>query len=129
MSNKLFEVYASLHNQICSLGLNPFDPEIKYLTKLVGCQEVKQRFDTLADVAFVMTSNDYVAQDFKLYAKNTVCISVGLSIDRLIATSAYDLLKETKDKTSKDYKDRLDYALINGHVTFKQYNELVKEVN
>lgn len=56
----------------------------------------------------------------------TITLKCALDLDNEIKSSVYELLKEFADKKSPEFMQQLDNAILNGHITFKEYNELYK---
>ncbi len=52
----------------------------------------------------------------------TAHIDLAQSLDDIIAESAYEILKDSPTQ------ELIDYAFYEGHITFKQYNELYQKV-
>ena len=55
-------------------------------------------------------------------------INVLPDLDTTISETVYEMLKGFTNKKAPEFKEQLDNAILNGHVTFKQYNELCREV-
>lgn len=129
-AKRYLQNYNQVYTQTKLLGIDPLNLYTKYKLFFVGWTEAKATYCNIASLVTRMTNDNYVAIEYNkdFYSKHTVCVTVCLSIDEEISQTTFELLKDFKDKKSYEFEEHLDYALLNGHITFKQYNELRKEV-
>lgn len=59
---------------------------------------------------------------------HNIDINIVPDLATTIGNTVYELLKDFTNKKAPEFKEQLDNAILNGHITFKQYNELCKEV-
>lgn len=58
--------------------------------------------------------------------EHTLDIHVIPDLETTIKQSVFDILKEFSDKKAPEFVQQLDNAILNGHITFKEYNKLYK---
>lgn len=127
-----------LFKALKEVKLDPLKDKIQYNILYVGQRALKKETDNIATVIQFMYDNHLslisltnlggAFSPFILGPFHTVNITCCLSIDDEITASVYSLLKDFTNKKTLQFKEQLDNAILNGHITFKQYNELCREV-
>lgn len=90
-------------------------------------------FNSVASIIQYLYDKHFWLLKFRAYSDcngNIDCVTIDVIPDltTTIANTVYDLLKDFANKKAPEFKEQLDNAILNGHITFKQYNNLIKEV-
>ena len=92
-----------------------------------------QGFNSVASLIQYLYDNHFAILDYQATSDcngniDYVSLKVIPDLTTTISNTVYDLLKQFGNKKVPEFKEQLDNAILNGHITFKQYNELCREV-
>ena len=116
----------NLYNIVEIYKFNIYDKELKF--EIIG-NDIEVFNNFASTVNYLYENNlTVIKSELHTWAKYgggitpTITLTCALDLDNEIRKSVYELLKE------HPAIENIDYALTNGHITFKQYNELYKQI-
>lgn len=119
---KTLEVVNYIGYSTRTYGIDPLDVHTVY--KLYTNGKIKF-YNNIASCAGYIVENDLhiIHMDkAKETIKPVINIVACISLDNEIVRSVYEILKDSPTQ------ELIDYAFYEGHITFKQYNELYQKV-
>lgn len=121
-----------IYDGLMLYDVNPYDETTHFIICEIN-KGTRKLFENIASAIQYIYDNNFAVYSVYTWTvpftdEHNIDINVLPDLETTIGSTVYDLLKDFGNKKTPEFKQQLENAILNGHITFKQYNELCKEV-
>lgn len=127
---RYFKIVNDMYEMVKLYRLDVDDTKIRYNVIDYNTGYLKT-FNNVASIIQYLYDNHLTFFDYSAFSNcdgnfDYITIHVIADLETTIKQSVFEILKEFSDKKAPEFVQQLDNAILNGHITFKEYNELYK---